>query len=772
MPKKRISRVELEKFRGATTTTRIDFDTSKPIVVIFGENGSGKSTVGNAFDFVCNKTKGSLESMSSTRHTHLVSIGCDAADLKVRLHQGASVWEGSQDGRAINVTPADDIPKVSTLRRSELLKLVEADPAKRFDTIRKFIDFDKIEASEQKLRDAERRSKLSLDRNAELHTQAKNSLDTLWTNDGQPDASAKEWATGKLGNDLTNARMAVNSFDAAITSIDTFASAKNSIASAITELAEAEADLVAVNALIAADAAGAADSGVKLVDMLNKVKTVISVPYDKSQCPACLSEFDLEKLRTDVQQRIDSLESSSKLSKELKLKSDGVTTKKNLLERSTRKFYESTKSLADPISQSLGESDDFAGLLARFVALDFDAEVFREAEITEISSIVDEAKPLFVAKRDAIKRDIHLYDAIKAALDLVDKTELEVEDEDAIAKRLHKALEIVHGTRIEITQNILDAVFDDFSRYWEAIHPGEPIKPTKLSLSETARGSLNQLGSFDGHDDISPQAYFSESHLDTLGFCYWLAIAKYSSNGDTIIVLDDVFTSVDSEHIDRVIDLLNTESEHFNQVIITTHQRRWHDSYKFGVRSKDKAFVLELDRWDTVKGIVTYPSPMEIDRLEHLMAAGPFDRQSICSKAGVLLEQAFDELTKHYRCSMPRGHRNDYTLNDYVSAAKKLFGQLKIKRPDLAGVDEELPFQNTFNDLVPFVTVRNQVGAHFNLTAAEYSDVDITRFGNLTISLIRGLLCQTCLGMALKENRHTGEWACGCKNTRMFPKSL
>src|SRR5438128_1760404 len=105
MPNKRISRVELEKFRGATTTTAIDFDTAKPIVLIFGENGSGKSTIGNAIDFVCNRSVGSLEDLSGADHNHLVAIGSDETELKVRIHNDGNSWQGSKNGRKITVEP-------------------------------------------------------------------------------------------------------------------------------------------------------------------------------------------------------------------------------------------------------------------------------------------------------------------------------------------------------------------------------------------------------------------------------------------------------------------------------------------------------------------------------------------------------------------------------------------------------------------------------------------------------------------------------------------
>lgn len=772
MAKKRVNRIELEKFRGATTQTQIDFDDAKPIVVIFGENGSGKSTIGNALDFVCNKSKGSLESLSSTRYSDIVSIGNEVKDLKVRIHQQGSMWEGSQNGNRIDVTPADDIPHVSTLRRSKLLKLVEATPEKRFDTIRSFIDFDKLEASEQKLRDASKRADKNVEDYSRLHTQAQATLDTAWANDGRSGASSTGWALSKIAVDVTASREIVTSCDAALKSIEVFENDRKSVTTTKQELVDAETELAEVEAQITAQQSDAAQSDVKLVEMLESVGAIIADPYNRNKCPACLSDFDLESLRSSIHERIAALENASELGKNHKLKSMAVETRRTLAERSLAKLRASTSGLEGLVCPTLRDTAEFKDLAERLDAIDFEAAAFSDADINTLSIMAADANPVFTTKREAVNRDVNLYDTVRRDLDLVDSTLADVQAEDLIAKRLSKALEIVHSTRIKATQDILDAVFDDFLRYWQAIHPGEPLKPTKLSLSETSKGSLSQIGSFCGHDDISPQAYFSESHLDTLGFCYWLAIAKYSTDGDTVLVLDDVFTSVDNEHLGRIIDLLVAESETFNQILLFTHQRRWHDAFRYGAKSQGKVHVIELGMWDLTAGITTYPTRMEVEKLTDLLKAAPLDRQAVCGKAGVLLEQMFDELTKQYRSSMPRGPRNEYTLNEYATTTTKLFKKLKIFRPDGSGGTEEIDLEQYHTDLMPFVSVRNQVGAHFNLTSAEFVDGEIVRFGNLTVELISILLCRNCRGLANNMDKASGKWTCECKQTQMLPNSL
>ena len=63
MPVK-VSKISMQGFRGATAPVEIPLDTEKPVIMVFGENGTGKSTIADAFDFVCNCGLGSLEDRS------------------------------------------------------------------------------------------------------------------------------------------------------------------------------------------------------------------------------------------------------------------------------------------------------------------------------------------------------------------------------------------------------------------------------------------------------------------------------------------------------------------------------------------------------------------------------------------------------------------------------------------------------------------------------------------------------------------------------------
>ena len=49
---KPVTKTRLAGFRGATTAFELDLDPSKDMTMLFGENGSGKSTILDAIDVV------------------------------------------------------------------------------------------------------------------------------------------------------------------------------------------------------------------------------------------------------------------------------------------------------------------------------------------------------------------------------------------------------------------------------------------------------------------------------------------------------------------------------------------------------------------------------------------------------------------------------------------------------------------------------------------------------------------------------------------------
>lgn len=259
--------------------------------------------------------------------------------------------------------------------------------------------------------------------------------------------------------------------------------------------------------------------------------------------------------------------------------------------------------------------------------------------------------------------NLNQLNAIKQQYATLTNAEKTSNEKQVLSDKTKKALDVVRQTRIKYTQKILDTVAAECNRLYAVIHPNESIAISSLRLDPDKKASLLQGATFGSTSDVPPQAYFSESHLDTLGFCFWLAVVKHENpNGQVVIVLDDIFTSVDAAHIGRISDLLADESKHFSQVIITTHSRNWRDYFKLGnAPGKLTTQLIELQRWTHNRGVFSFNSKLAVEELEHVIQSTPFDRQAVASKSGVLLEAVLDSLALRFSRPLPRKPNAEYT---------------------------------------------------------------------------------------------------------------
>ena len=108
----RLTELQLTYFRGATNKAVISFDNQKPLVVVFGENGTGKSTIVDALDLIANGKVGSLDDRSSAKMSHAPAIGRKATEVNVTLMRGPQKWVGTLKGIKPQVAPLDERPAI------------------------------------------------------------------------------------------------------------------------------------------------------------------------------------------------------------------------------------------------------------------------------------------------------------------------------------------------------------------------------------------------------------------------------------------------------------------------------------------------------------------------------------------------------------------------------------------------------------------------------------------------------------------------------------
>lgn len=280
---------------------------------------------------------------------------------------------------------------------------------------------------------------------------------------------------------------------------------------------------------------------------------------------------------------------------------------------------------------------------------------------------------------------------------------------------------------------------------------------------------------FCGKSDVQPQAYFSESHLDTLGLCVFLALSGLDRPDDTILVLDDVLASVDEPHVERLMNLLHSEAQRFRHCVITTHYRPWKYKLRWGQLQSGKYHFVELTRWSLAKGLTQIRSIPEIQRLRVLLEdTSTPDLQSICGKAGVILEAILDFLTRQYSCMVPRRFGDErYTLGDLLPAVdRKLRQALRVEI--LKGEDENgkpiyvsIDLKEIIEKIDSIARARNIFGAHFNTLSFELLDNDALDFGQAVLELA-DILIDPDNGWP-RHNKSGSYWETSGETRRLHP---
>jgi len=771
----RLDKVEISSFRGASSPLRLDFAADKKIVVIFGENGTGKTTIVDALDALGNCSGGSIAAKSSTiLRDHLPSLGKSAAELKVEGWAGETKWTAKWNRSQI-VTDPQPRPTIRVLRRSMLQKFVDSQPAERYREIKHLINVANVEKAEEALKRSMETARQELQRAVEKQSDADDQLTQLWNVDGRPDNSARAWAEHTAAIETTDLSSLVDQLRGYLGVVEVAESDAAEFKTQTETLLICETALNAIQAEIAAHSGLGAEASINLADLLTSVEGYLTIDPDLSQCPVCGQAVDPAELRNSVSDRLRDLEEfrsmSTRLSRaesNLNVAISGTSTKSVVLLRSATAALEQSIPLHNKALIPALPLDGYFALS--------DSSVDEIAHVDMALAVVTQTSGLktgLIEQIDAANQTIGKLASVKQQLGRLVEAETVTAQLTKIPKALEDTLALMRSTRIGFTEAILDEVAAECNRIYAEIHPNERLAITKVKLDPNQRASLLQSAEFEGHENVPPQAYFSEAHLDTLGFSFWLAFTKREHpEGDAIVVIDDVFTSVDSPHMKRIADVVVQESEHFCQTIITTHSRSWREIYRNPNGPGRKTQLLELQQWRIDRGVSCYKTPLAIEDLEQALAAAPFDRQSTAQKAGILLENVLDSLVLQYRRPVPRTVDNAYTLGELLDSASSLVGRLELRRvnrDDTGNPTNPAEF-NAIQSIGHFTRIRecaflrNQVGAHYNLTGMNHSDGDIMEFAQLALHFVTAVTCEDC-GQIPSRGAGT-HFRCSCRQDR------
>lgn len=165
------------------------------------------------------------------------------------------------------------------------------------------------------------------------------------------------------------------------------------------------------------------------------------------------------------------------------------------------------------------------------------------------------------------------------------------------------------GIREEIrlrSQKVIDTISADIQAMWVILHPGEAIEDVRLYVPRDADKAIDIGLKFHGVEQESPRLTLSEGYRNSLGLCIFLAMAKREADKDRPIFLDDVVVSLDRNHRGMIVELLEKKFSG-RQVVILTHDREWYTELRQQLDGKS---------W-TFKALLPYDTPIIGIRWSH-----------------------------------------------------------------------------------------------------------------------------------------------------------
>ena len=294
------------------------------------------------------------------------------------------------------------------------------------------------------------------------------------------------------------------------------------------------------------------------------------------------------------------------------------------------------------------------------------------------------------------------------------------------------ALKSFTDSRDAVLTALYAQVRGSFVSLYKELH-GDDEASFAASLEPTAAGIKFEVD-FYGRGQHPPHALHSEGHQDSMGVCLYLALASQLSKGLLdVIILDDVVMSVDIEHRRQLCNvLLNNFKD--KQFIITTHDQTWAQMLnKQGLVTKKG--LVNFVNWTVDKG----PTVNDYEDLWQLIDKD-LKRGDVSGAAATLrrgAEQFFYEACERLQADIRFKSGGQWDLGDLSAAAISAIKKLVKKAKDSANSwknTERLNIIQSFEDKLSQAIEKSNLeqwainplvhySSWMNMTASEFQAV-------------------------------------------------
>jgi len=458
-----------------------------------------------------------------------------------------------------------------------------------------------------------------------------------------------------------------------------------------------------------------------LEELLKVAQTVITKKYHTADtCPLCQQPKKLEDLKTEIQKRLEEIELSSE-------KKSAFSNAQQIIGNISKERFQRIEISCD--SPFINESE-YLFLKEPIEKLKKKIAEYQNAAKEKVTSgnklvaatnlklinsdfeIQDTITEKIEALNAKLKKDniAEIFANISAAKDAFLSIRRINKEKESLDIQIN-SLEIIFNEFVKKQKEGLDDFITSFSgkinEYYQYMNPAEQFQDIKIVTigDDDELNGITIEFKFNGNWFSPPQKYFSESHLNCIGISFFLASVIAFNKINEFFILDDVISSFDTNHRKRFADLVFEKFSNY-QIILLTHEEEWFSYIR--QLAKKRSWAINEIKWTEDRGTYLEESPGDLKKLIETSIANnsieflgnPIRKyleqklKDICLNLDVKVSFKFNDVNEK---RMP-----DELLNDLKAKINKYSSELKAKMPVVDRVMDSSLLGNLLSHDNPF----------------------------------------------------------------------
>jgi len=765
----KIKNISIRAFRGIPD---LEIEIDGKSLLLRGENGTGKSSIVDAIEFFFTGKVSHLEGvrgLSLSRHGPHVNFTPDDVRVEITFNPGNISLVRTFSSESSPPAQFSDYFQVTQkgtfiLRRSQILEFIISQPAERFRAIGNIIGIeplDNVELEMMRLRDELKGKVVSKEKEIKKLFRDLSSvigkditdvdgilpaLNEILQEANLPPIKSLEKVDEYLEERFKTIKRAKNIDKIGainkILEITNKSFISQEIIDELQNINESIKPLLSDKVRIELSVANLLESGRKVIEQ-----------EKMDICPLCEQRIDRERLLSRIKERLNTFQDLSNNAAEIRRNSVSIIENLGKILDKLRSTALEIESLPE-LSNEKEVLQDKLKLLSDFIEKVKSArDLKNEIPIQEIHQLKEEINKLgksISEKCSQLLDKIGLTDEEKKILEvirLIEQVRSKVQDILKVSSELQiyqiywKYAEKIYitfsDTKKSKIQEIYNAIQGDIEKFYSMLHPDEPHRNIRLMVSFGKRASTElKIESF-GRDGEDPRALTSEGHLDSLGLCIFLAFVKKFNGGCSLVILDDVVTTIDASHRRRIAELLLKEFGDY-QLIITTHDGIWYEqlvNIQRALSVQGNFKNMEITAWSVDTGPIIKPYKSQWEKIKDKLKNN--DKTGAGNQCRIYLEWLLKTICEQFEVPVLFKQNGKYTVSELLNPAEK---RIKEKLEDSDLKNELL---EKFGNLRATLFMGNLL-SHDNLGIENLSINEVKTFCCAVYDLHETFLCPSC----------------------------